>query len=103
MRICGMSVSSLQFPVIPGDFGYLKLERFVTGNWRLATSLVASLRRLHVFERQMLLVERLRPPHALKLPRRHVREMLIVAARFAVRCLAFLAEVAAARFGAMQR
>ena len=65
--------------------------------------LVAPLRRLHVLERQRLLVQTGWLADALELPRRHVREMLVVSLRLAVGRLALLAEVPAARLGPVQR
>src|SRR5437667_10096530 len=66
-------------------------------------SLVAPLRWVHFLEDERLLVQRRFLTDAGELPRRHVRVMLIVAQRLAVRRLAFLAEVASARFLPMQR
>src|SRR5262245_23439726 len=64
--------------------------------------LVAPLRRMHFLELQRLLVEHRFSADAGELPRRHVREIRVVAQRFAVGRLALLAEVAAARLAAVQ-
>ena len=67
--------------------------------------LVAPLRQMHLVERQRLLVQLRRLADACEFPRRDVRVVLVVAQRLAFRRLAFLAEVAAARFarGAARR
>src|SRR4051812_23580497 len=52
---------------------------------------------------QWLLVQAWRLVLAAILPRRDVREPVVVAKRFAVRCLVFDAEMAAARFLTLQR
>ena len=51
---------------------------------------------MHFLELERFLVELRLRPDALEFPRRHVREVGIVAQRFAVGRLAFFAEVAAA-------
>src|SRR5262245_1101127 len=65
--------------------------------------LVTPLRRVHVLPDQMFLVQRRRLTDSIEFPRRYVREVLVVAQRFAVGGLAFLAEMAAAGLRAMQR
>src|SRR6188472_979486 len=65
--------------------------------------LIAPLRWLDVLELQRLLVQRRLLVDALKLPRRYIREVLVVAQGLAVGRLAFLAEVAAAGLGALER
>src|SRR5215471_19985807 len=60
---------------------------------------VASLRRLHVLEMQRFLVQLRLHADPLEFPRRHIREMLVVALGFALGRLALLAEMAAARLG----
>src|SRR5207244_2966630 len=66
-------------------------------------SLVTTLRRMHFLELQLLFVEHRLAADAGELPRGDVRIILVVAQRFAVGRLALLAEVAAARFAAVQR
>src|SRR5262249_16380390 len=59
--------------------------------------------RVHFVERWRLLVELRLLAGAFVFPRRHVHEVLVVAQRLAVGCLALFAEVPAARFAAVQR
>src|SRR6266850_4146250 len=66
-------------------------------------SLIAPLRRLHVLAMERFLVERRLHAHAFELPRRDVREVTVVSERLSLGRLALLAEVAAARFGALER
>src|SRR5262245_24477946 len=68
-----------------------------------AALLVAPLGRVDVLELERLLAEHRRRADALVLPGRHVGEALVVALRFAIGRLALLAEVAAARLGAVER
>src|SRR5947208_13067534 len=65
--------------------------------------LVTALCRVHFLELQLLLVEHRLAADAGELPRGDVREVPVVAQRLAVRRLALFAEVAAARFAALQR
>jgi len=58
---------------------------------------------MHFFEHERLLMQLRLPADARELPRRHVRVVLIVAQRLAIRRLAFFPEVAAARFAPVQR
>src|SRR5438477_4022884 len=64
---------------------------------------VTPLCRVHFLELELLLVEHRLAADAGELPRRDVREVPVVAQRLAVRGLALLSEVAAARFAALQR
>src|SRR5206468_249533 len=70
--------------------------------WCFFISLVTSLRRMHFLEIERLLVHDRRRADAGELPRRDIRVVRIVAERFAVRRLAFFAEVSAARFTAFE-
>src|SRR3954466_9039839 len=58
---------------------------------------------MHFLELQRLPVQLGPLADAFELPRRHVREVRVVAQRLTVRRLALLAEVAAARFAPVQR
>src|SRR5262252_7012728 len=64
---------------------------------------VAPLRRVHFLELERLLVQRRLAADAGEFPRRHIREVRVVAQRLAIGRLALLAEMAAARFTAVQR
>src|SRR5690349_7180952 len=90
---------------LPGLSGPGCLQTFsvirISVSWQL--SLVAALRRLHVLEVQRFPVKLGLHADAFELPRSDVLEMLVVAQRFAVGCLALLAEVPAAGLAAMQR
>src|SRR5581483_1730227 len=64
-----------------------------------AASLIRPLGGVHVLDLEWLLVQHRLGPHALELPGRHVRKVLVVAQRLAVGRLALFAEVPTARLG----
>src|SRR5436309_1377329 len=73
------------------------------GARRAVPLLVRPLRRMHFFELERFLVKLRLPADAGELPRRHICKVRVVPQRFALRRLALLTKMTAARLAAVKR